>query len=365
MGEAVERITPMKVAFFGFDEHDEGGRAWSVRTGLFENGIDVKLCRTDVNGFFAKYRDLYQKWKGVGDVDALYVIFMGYYLMPLAWYLANRRCIPVILDALVSQYDTEVNDRKRLSRFNPRAWFLWLVDFVSCHMADAIVVDTDEHKKFFAGTYFVDAKKIIVVPVGCRSDLFTPEKKEKTCGETFVVEFHGGFVPLHGIEHILGAAKILQDKKENVRFLLTGGGQLFDDMFNLSEKFMLANVEFQPRKRLDELPECVRRGDVCLGIFGATAKALRVIPHKVYECLSCGKPVITERSPAVCELLRDREDILMVNPGDGADLAEKILELKSDAELRARLGERALGLSLSRFSPREITRPLVNWLERI
>ena len=259
MGKRVERNTAMKICFFGFNEHDEGGRAWSVRTGLAENGMEVKLCRTDVDGIFAKYRDLYQKWKGVSDADALYVIFMGYYFMPLAWYLARRRGIPVILDTLVSQYDTEVNDRKRLSRFNPRAWFLWIVDFISCSIADAIVVDTHEHKKFFADAFFVDARKIIVVPVGCRSDLFTPGNKEKDPSDACVVEFHGGFVPLHGIEHILSAAKILQDKNENVRFLIIGGGQLSDAIAERSKKLMLTNIEFQPRKRLEDLPECVQR----------------------------------------------------------------------------------------------------------
>lgn len=357
-------INPLAICFFGYDERDEGGRAWAVRTGLAENDITIKQCRTLVNGFFPKYRDLYRKWKSItGNIDALYVIFMGYYLMPLAWYLAHRRGIPVILDVLVSQYDTEVVDRKRTSRFFPRAWFLWAVDFISCRIADAIVVDTLEHKKFFIKKFFVNEKKIIVVPVGCRSDLFIPLPQMQKSGDEFVVEFHGGFSPLQGIEYIMEAAKILQDRNERVRFEITGGGQMFAAMTRVADKIRLTNVEFSDMKPLKELPRSIARGDVCLGIFGTTEKALRVIPNKVYECLSCGKPVITERSPAALEKLRDREDVLMAEPGNGADLAEKILELKRDTALRSHLVERARAISLEKFSPRIIVRNLVDWLE--
>src|SRR6266481_7100119 len=144
------------VCLFGFVEHEEDGKAWMLRTGLPENGIAITSCRTGAPGLFAKYRDLYRQWNSTTNpVDAVYVLFMGYYLMPLAWYLARRRGVPVILDVLVSQYDTEVNDRKRLSRWNPRAWFLWAVDFLAFFLADALVVDTHAHKQFFAHKFWV------------------------------------------------------------------------------------------------------------------------------------------------------------------------------------------------------------------
>ena len=78
--------------------------------------------------------------------------------------------------------------------------------------------------------------------------------------------------------------------------------------------------------------------------------------------MSCGKPVITERSPAVLEFLHDGEEVCMVEPGDGVALAEKILELKRDAKSRIRLGERAREISLDTFSPRAVVKNLVDWL---
>lgn len=348
---------------FGFDESNEGGRTWAIRTGLAENGAIVKSCRTDVKGFFAKWRDLYRKWNGLeGNIHAVYVVFMGSYLMPLAWYLARRRGSRIILDMLISQYDTEVGDRRRLSRFSPRAWFLWLVDFFACFLADAIVVDTFAHKNFFVAHFFVDPKNIIVAPIGCRSDLFTPSPAAREFGSELIVEFHGTFIPLQGIEHIVEAAKILQDRGEHVRFVLVGTGQTFAETERLVKELCLTNVDLVGRKSPKDIPRYVAEGDVCLGIFGATDKALRVIPNKLYECLSAGRPTITERSPAALEVLRDREEVCMVDPANPQDLAEKILELKNDLALRAHLGKRARAISLERFSPLAIARPLIDWL---
>ena len=191
--------------------------------------------------------------------------------------------------------------------------------------------------------------------------MFVPSAQAAPNDE-FVAEFHGSFIPLQGIEHIMEAAKILQERNERVRFTLIGNGQTFDASVGLVKRLGLSNVEFLGRKPSEDIPRYISRGDVCLGIFGTTDKALRVIPNKVYECLSCGKAVITERSPAALEWLHDREDVCLVEPGDGADLAEKILELKNDPALRARLEKRARALSLGAFSPRAIAKELAERL---
>lgn len=351
------------VCLFGLGETEEGGRDWMIRTGLEENGVKCIACRSFAKGIYAKYRDLAQKWRAITEpFDAVYVVFIGYYFMPLAWYLARRRKVPVILDAFISQYDTEVMDRKRVAAISLRAWFLWLVDWFACFLADAIVVDTRGHKNYFAKHLFVNPKKIIVVPIGSRSDVFVPVMHSATTGHAFTIEFHGRFIPLQGIEHILGAAKSIADRGEQVQFEIIGDGQTYPAMRALAMERKLTNVTFTGPKTHAEVVDAIHRADICLGIFGTTDKALRVIPNKVYECLACGKPVITERSPAALEYLRDGEEVRMVNPGDSADLAEKIIELKNNEELRLRLGTAARAISMEAFSTRMIVKDLVAWL---
>src|SRR3989344_9648628 len=110
------------VLLFGYQSRDLA-RNWILEKGLGEHGYLVEECRTDKKGLIAKYRDLthlyLQKRKG-GDI--ILVTFMGYYFVPLAWVLAKLTGKILIFDGLTSIYESEVEDRRRLSRFDPRAW---------------------------------------------------------------------------------------------------------------------------------------------------------------------------------------------------------------------------------------------------
>ncbi|MDO8468461.1 MAG: glycosyltransferase family 4 protein [Candidatus Peribacter sp.] len=352
----------MKKTLCAFGYFDlEGQRSWVIRKGLEESGCSVQLCRTDALGFLPKMRDLRKQWNRLGSaVDALYVVFPGHYVMPLAWWIARKKRIPVILDVFISLYETEVEDRARLSCWNPKAWLLWIVDWLACALADTILIDTEEHRDFFVRRYRIPQRKFLVIPVGCRTDLFSPHQDQQKPG-AFLVRFHGSFIPLHGIETILRAAQELKD--DNVVFELAGKGQTFPAMQKLAEKLSLNNVRFVGMKKLEEIPDFIAGGDVSLGIFGTGAKAQRVIPTKAFEILAMAKPLITARSPATGRIFRDREDVLLMKAGDAHDLAEKIRELKNNAALAASIAQNGRALFLEKFQPRTAVQPLVAWLQ--
>lgn len=351
------------VAFGSFDL--EGARSWVIRAGLQEHGFTVSMCRTETRGFLQKYGDLLRQWRELqGSASAMYVVFLGHYLMPLAWWLGRRAGIPVVFDAFLSLYDTEVDDRRRVSRLSPRAWFLKFLDWFACVLADVVLLDTEEHKKYFVECIGVAPEKILVLPIGCRNDLFTPPSTPLGTGSSgsFLVEFHGTFIPLQGIETILGAAKILQEHHENVHFTLIGKGQTFETMRTLARNQNLNNVEFAGFVAMRDLPRFMNKADICLGIFGTTPKADHVIPNKAYEVIACGKPLLTGRTAAAVRAFRDGQNAVLARPGDPADLAEKILILKRDPVLRERIGEEGKKLSEERLQPGTIVLPLVDWL---
>ncbi len=347
------------VCAFGYFDL-EGGRSWVIRKGLEESGCTVTLCRTEARGFWPKVRDLSQQWKTLKEsADFLYVVFPGHYLMPLAWWLARRRQIPVILDIFISLYETEVEDRARISAWNPKAWMLWCIDWMACTLADVILIDTEEHRDFFVQRYRIAQKKFLVIPVGCRTDLFSVQEKQPS--ESFRVRFHGSFIPLHGIETILRAAEEL--KNDGVGFELIGRGQTFLAMRSLAEKLSLTNVRFLDPIPLSEIPRFIADADVSLGIFGTGAKAQRVIPTKAFEVLAMGQPLITARSPASERVFRDRENTLLIAPGDAHDLAAKIRELKSNPQLAQTIAQNGRALFEEKFQPRTVVEPLAAWLQ--
>ena len=337
-----------------------GERSWVIRRGLEESGFAVTLCRTEERGFFPKIRDLRRKWKETKDsADALYVVFPGHFVMPIAWWISRKRRIPVVLDVFLSLYDTEVDDRRRISKWHPKAWIFWFVDWLACALADAVLIDTEEQKEFFVRRYRIDPGKILVVPVGSRPDFFFPDALPRP-ERLWTVRFYGSFIPLHGIETILQAAKELEGR--DVQFEILGKGQTFDSMCALAEELRLKNLRFLPTVPLEKLREYILGADVCLGIFGTSAKAKRVIPTKAYEILACGKPLITGRTPAVERILNDGEHVLLSNLGDAHDLARKILALKTDPALAETIAKNGHDLFMNKFQPRQAVAALVKWL---
>ena len=111
--------------------------------------------------------------------------------------------------------------------------------------------------------------------------------------------------------------------------------------------------------RPSALVDYIDASDICLGIFGTTDKAARVIPYKVYDALAVGRPVVTRDSPAIREILVHEKSALLCPPGDGAALAAALTRLMEDRELRLDLAARGRETYLQRAAPEAVGRDLL------
>ncbi len=106
----------------------------------------------------------------------------------------------------------------------------------------------------------------------------------------------------------------------------------------------------------DRLPQVVADHDVCLGIFGITPKALRVVPNKVYQGAAAGCGVVTSDTPPQTRTLGD--SALLVETEDAFALAEASRALGADRIVTQRLKEASWRRSCERFTPEAIVHPL-------
>lgn len=312
----------MTILAFGYHDR-QSPRHRTVCEALGGNVIE---CHTEQKGFRAKCADLRKKFRLLSPgADTVLVPFPGHFLMPLAWWLTRRPRKRLIFDAFISLYDTDVSDRRRYSPWNPRAWILWWIDMISVHLADEVLIDTEEHKKFFVKYLKLQPHRVRVIYLEARKDLFHPakEKRANALTGTFEVFFYGTLIPLQGVDVILKAAKILQNQNSPVHFTLVGSSK-FPAMI---EKAGLNNVTAKAFVPMAELPDMIRNADLCLGIFGTSGKARRVIPHKVVDAVACGAHVLTEDSPAIRERYENHPLVHLVPAGDANAIAGAIMEL--------------------------------------
>jgi len=282
--------------------------------------------------------------------DIVFVGYLGHFDVFPARVLSWLRRKPLVFDAFVSLYDTSVEDRKVFARGSLSATLLRLVDKWSCKLSDLVLLDTHQHIEYFCEELDLDPSKFQRVLVGA-DPAYAAKEPVAPREDRFVVLHYSKFAPLHGMQYILDAAYQLRNDPEIV-FKIVGGGQTYTESKAYAERLGLDNLELIPWLEPEQLRQAMSEAQVCLGIFGDTSKARRVVPNKVYQCLAAGAAVVTGRSPASEELLVDGEHALLCEMASGKAIAEAILDLKRAPALRKRLGANGARLFRERYMPR-------------
>jgi glycosyltransferase involved in cell wall biosynthesis len=260
------------------------------------------------------------------------VLYPGWFDMLVVGVLARLRRMPVLFDPFISLYDTVVADRKLASPGSIIGRVSKLVDQISLRLAHRLLADTPAHADYYAQLAGIPRDRIGVVWLGAQDDVFHPVPGVVPVSKR--VLFHGTFIALQGIPTILGAAKLLEPDGVPVR--IVGAGQEQATVDALMAKLRPANVELVGRLSLEEIPKEIAAATLCLGIFGMTDKAHRVVPNKLFECLAVGRPVVTGDTPAIRSAFSDAE-VGLAAPGDPEALAAEIRRLLADDETREKI----------------------------
>ena len=171
--------------------------------------------------------------------------------------------------------------------------------------------------------------------VGAETDLFKPAQGNNPSSnreEPFTVLFYGQFIPLHGLSTIVHAAKILEDKGKEIRWRIVGRGQEEQAIDRLIGESGIRSIERISWIPYGQLNEWLQKADVCLGIFGKSGKAMRVIPNKVFQGLAAGRPVITADTPPVRELFSEQDGVHFVPPDTPSALADMVQKMADGFE---------------------------------
>jgi glycosyltransferase involved in cell wall biosynthesis len=291
----------------------------------------TRLART-AGGFAAAWTGLAAEGMRAPAPDA---VVAGYPAQPdaaPAWAVARARGALLVADMMISLADTLAGDRGRVGR--PAGAALAGADRLALRAADLALADTAANARFLAERFGVPAGRLAVVPVGAEPERFAPGPEPE--GPPTVL-FYGKLAPLHGIRTVLAAAR--EPGVPPVR--VVGDGQLgpwLDAELRRDRPPGLTHERWIPYERLGE---AVRAASICLGVFGESDKAARVVPNKVWQAMAAGRPVVTADTPGAREVLRDGEHALLVPAGDAPALAAALRRLAGDRDLRARLGAAA------------------------
>jgi len=268
-------------------------------------------------------------------------------LLTLRFTLLFCRVKPKIhVDFFISLYDTIVVDRALLSRQSILAKALFFLEKKSLLSAEKILCDTQLNCEYYSKLYNLNSNKFIEMPLTI-PNLAGYEVKPKVEDQTdvFKVVFFGSLVPLHGVDIIVEAAKLLVNCNKKIEIHIFGDGQASQSLEDAIESGLKTLVWHKGFYETEELYNEIAKANVCLGVFSGSAKSERVLPYKLYYYMAIGKAFITANS-AQMQIMQKHENYheafaSLIKSNSPKCLADKIKEFEGNRELLTPLGASA------------------------
>lgn len=288
-----------------------------------------------------------RSWKVRGRrFDLIFVGYLGHFDVVLARVLFPSRRIA--LDLLIFAADT-ARDRGVTGGYRLR--LLAALDRLAIVCSNLVLLDTEAEVELLPSRA---RDKAVVAPVGASPAWFTAgENRRPPSADGLRVVFFGLFTPLQGAP-VIGGALALLSERPDIFVTMIGNGQDYAATRRLVGD--LPNVNWTDWVDAADLPRIVAEHDVCLGIFGTSAKAARVVPNKVFQGAAAGCAIVTSDTAPQRDLLGAAA--LFVPPGDPAALAGILRTLADERTLLAELKSRARSVATERFSPPKVIGPL-------
>lgn len=268
-------------------------------------------------------------WPLRNEYDVMLLGYAGHFdVFParvLSW-LSGR---PLVLDVFMSLYLIAYE-----RQLPAQHWLRW-IEYVACHLPDLLILDTAEYVAWFKETYGLAPARFRLVPTGADNRLFHPLAIRPPDGK-FRAIYYGSFIPNHGVEYIVEAARRLANQNQ-VHFELIGTGP--DHAKALALARGLPNITFVDWLEQTTLIEHVAQADVCLGAFGLTPQSLMTVQNKIYEGLALARPVITGDSPTVRAVFMHGQHLYLCERAHPEALAQAIETLCHDPALCTTLAQ--------------------------
>jgi glycosyltransferase involved in cell wall biosynthesis len=224
--------------------------------------------------------------------------------------------------------------------------------------ADHIVVVTSAFKDHLVQHWRVAPEKISVVENGVEAELFSPRTESnlrmELCAEgKFVVSYVGTMGNAHGLQTVIEAAERLQSVAPQVLFLLVGEGAEKQQLVSMARSRGLTNLRFVDQQPRERIPAYICASDACLVLLKKSEIFKTVIPSKMLEFMACARPVILGVQGQAQQILENAQAGICIEPENSSALAQAVLRLADNEQLRETLGRNGRRHVLQNFSRRQ------------
>jgi len=206
----------------------------------------------------------------------------------------------------------------------------------------------------------IPAERVQIVPNWCDDEAIFPVLHEENplrrdwqLDGKFVVAYSGNLGRSHEFETVLAAAESLRDESRLVFLFIGAGKQLRELVRRVNERGLDERFRFMPYQDRAVLRHSLGVADMHLVSLKPELEGL-IVPSKFYGIAAAGRATIaiTAMEGEIARLVRTYDCGVVVEPGQGAMLAEMLRNLMKDRDRVEAMGQRARALLDKHFARR-------------
>jgi glycosyltransferase involved in cell wall biosynthesis len=265
-----------------------------------------------------------------GKLDIVYAMTFRPDFLLIGLYAKLRR-VPLVFHGV----GLDVYTRHPLFLFSRRK---------ACFFSDRIICGANFQKRMIVLEGAPQGKTSSILG-GVDTELFKPlshadrdqARRLLNVNDKFVLLSLGRLVNRKGFDDAILALTYIGNKHDIV-LLIVGDGPEKPILKRLVEKYSLGGtVRFLGFQPADYLPTLYNVADLLIAPFKMIGKDMEGTPLVVQEALACSTPVISTNTAGLPELIEDGKSGFVVDTDEPARIAEKILILHKNPELRSNM----------------------------
>ncbi len=234
-----------------------------------------------------------------------------------------------------------------------------LSDKLIMPLYDEVVALAKPHADYIERICSIESSRISIIPNGVDTERFKPISSEKerrllrgTLGitdDSFVIVIVAALRPEKNHEMLIRSILTLPDPLEP-RLLIVGEGQEAQKLHTLVEESGLRDrVEFMGGR--GDVNEVLAASDL---FVLCSHPVVETFPLSLLEAMASGLPVVATRVGSIDEILKDRCQGIVIEPGDEEELTRSIAEMMTDEGMSKEMGKRGRRRVVEHFSENDM-----------
>lgn len=237
-----------------------------------------------------------------------------------------------------------VASRRIATRMARNSFSTWKYSQIDCFIANSVVIrdrliaEGIPRAKTTIVNEGVDVERIVRMPAANVHAAFYLPTHAPVIGNVAALVAHKGH------HHLIDAAALVVREVPDARFVIVGDGDLREALEKHVHDKHLERHVFLAGFRTDAL-ELTKGFDLF-----AVSSVTEGMCAALLDAMAAAKAAVATTAGAISEVMVDGETGYLVPPRDHATMAERLIVLLKDPELRSRMGEAALKRARERFT---------------